>query len=128
MLLSAAERILRGRARWEAPVAGMFLWLELLLPPGDRDDTFELLRRHAVHAGVVAVPGTAFMPRRGRTRYLRVSYSLLVDQEEADEACRRIGVLVDRAWEEEGGMIACGEWRGSGDGDGDATPVHTCTS
>lgn len=73
----------------------MFLWIELLLPPGR--DSFEVMSSYAGAAGVIAVPGMAFMPGRGKTRHLRLSYSLLADEEEADEACRRIGILVDCA-------------------------------
>ncbi|KAK5657859.1 hypothetical protein OQA88_2407 [Cercophora sp. LCS_1] len=102
-LLAAAEKHLREKARWEAPQAGMFLWLELQLPPGR--DTLEILSKYAVQAGVIGVPGTAFMPGGGKTRYLRLSYSLL-GEEEADEACRRISRLVELVVAEDG-MQGC---------------------
>ncbi|KAK4185852.1 pyridoxal phosphate-dependent transferase [Podospora australis] len=98
LLLAAAERHLRGKAKWEAPQAGMFLWMELLLPEQEKD-SFEVLRKYASQAGVLAVPGTAFLPRGGKSGFVRLSYSLLSDDEGvADEVCRRIGVLVDLAW------------------------------
>jgi tryptophan aminotransferase len=74
----------------------MFLWLSLALPPG-QEDSFEVVRRFAVAAGVVAVPGVGFMPRGGRGCQVRASFSLVGTEEEADEACRRIAVLVDLA-------------------------------
>ena len=75
----------------------MFLWINLRLPPGQ--DSFEVLSKSAIAAGVVAVPGIAFMPSRSRTCQIRASFSL-VTEEGAEEACRRIGVLVDLAVDE----------------------------
>lgn len=75
----------------------MFLWIDLLLPP-DRD-SFEVLTKSAIAAGVIAVPGIAFMPSKGKMCQLRASFSL-VTGEGADEACRRIAVLVDLAFAE----------------------------
>jgi tryptophan aminotransferase len=75
----------------------MFLWITLLLPPGH--DSFEVLRKSAVAAGVIAVPGMAFMPSKRKTCQLRASFSL-VTEEDADEACRRIAILIDSAFAE----------------------------
>ncbi|KAI0124119.1 pyridoxal phosphate-dependent transferase [Xylariales sp. AK1849] len=94
VLVAAAERHLRGKATWEVPTAGMFLWIKLLLPPSR--DSFEVLSRLSSRTGVIAVPGVAFMPTRSKTCHLRASFSL-VTEEEADEACRRIALLVDIA-------------------------------
>lgn len=78
------------------PTAGMFVWLELQLPPGD--DSFELLKKQVTKNGVLAIPGSAFMPGGEATCYIRVSFSL-VPEEDMDEACRRIAELVDGcAW------------------------------
>lgn len=91
----AAERYLQGRATWELPSAGMFFWLTLLLPPGR--DSFELLSRQGKENGILAIPGVAFMPNQASSCQLRVSYSLLPEEQMA-EACRRIAKLVDNAW------------------------------
>ncbi|KAL4998923.1 pyridoxal phosphate-dependent transferase [Aspergillus recurvatus] len=91
VLIAAAERHLQGRATWVVPTAGMFVWLELGLPPGE--DSFELLRRQAMNNGVLAIPGVAFMPG-GEKCHVRVSFSL-VSEGDMDEACRRIAELVD---------------------------------
>jgi len=97
VFVAAAERHLRGKATWEVPTAGMFLWINLLLPPGQ--DSFEVLNKSAIAAGVIAVPGMAFMPSKSKTSQLRASFSL-VTEEGADEACRRIAVLIDHAFAE----------------------------
>ncbi|KAL4813844.1 pyridoxal phosphate-dependent transferase [Aspergillus spinulosporus] len=92
VFVSAAGRHLQGRATWVVPTAGMFVWLELKLPPGM--DSFELLRTQGMKNGVLAIPGVAFMPGGEKTCYIRVSFSL-VPEEDMDEACRRIARLVD---------------------------------
>ncbi|KAL4736959.1 pyridoxal phosphate-dependent transferase [Aspergillus similis] len=92
VFVSAAERHLRGRATWVVPTAGMFVWLELKLPPGM--DSFELLKNQGTKNGVLAIPGVAFMPRGEKTCCIRVSFSL-VPEGDMDEACRRIAGLVD---------------------------------
>ena len=75
----------------------MFLWINLLLPPGQ--DSFELLTKSAITAGVIAVPGISFMPNKSKTCQIRASFSL-ISEEGANEACRRIAVLVDHAFVE----------------------------
>ncbi|KAK1145514.1 hypothetical protein N8T08_004072 [Aspergillus melleus] len=92
---AAAERHLQGRATWEIPSAGMFFWLTLLLPPGQ--DSFEILSRQGKKNGILAIPGVAFLPNQRSSCQLRVSYSLL-PEEQMVEACQRIAKLVDNAW------------------------------
>ncbi|KAL4990755.1 pyridoxal phosphate-dependent transferase [Aspergillus falconensis] len=84
VFVAAAERHLQGRATWVAPTAGMFVWLELKLPPGE--DSFERLRKQGMKDGVLAIPGVAFMPGGEKTCYIRVSFSL-VSEGHMDEAC-----------------------------------------
>jgi tryptophan aminotransferase len=95
LFAAAAGRHLKGKANWELPAAGMFFYLTLLLPPGL--DSFDVISNKGVASGVLAVPGVAFMPCRGRTCQVRVSISLLTE-DDAEEACRRIAVLVDSTW------------------------------
>ncbi|KAK4155643.1 pyridoxal phosphate-dependent transferase [Chaetomidium leptoderma] len=103
VFVAAAARHLTGKATWEVPAAGMFLWIRLRLLPagggggGGQEDSFEAVRKFAVAAGVVAVPGVGFMPGGARGCHIRASFSLVGTEEEADEACRRIAVLVDLA-------------------------------
>ena len=47
------EKHLAGLAEWNAPSAGMFLWIRLLAGVTDADQIFELLK----DARVVVVPG-----------------------------------------------------------------------
>jgi tryptophan aminotransferase len=58
-------------------------------PDGRDADSEEIVRVKAVSKGVLAVPGTAFMPLGGATPFLRVSFSL-IEEDKADEACRRL--------------------------------------
>eukprot|EP00408_Alexandrium_pacificum_P005822 CAMPEP_0171208146 /NCGR_PEP_ID=MMETSP0790-20130122/27940_1 /TAXON_ID=2925 /ORGANISM="Alexandrium catenella, Strain OF101" /LENGTH=260 /DNA_ID=CAMNT_0011673737 /DNA_START=1 /DNA_END=784 /DNA_ORIENTATION=+ len=55
--LSSAEKHLAGLARWHAPRAGMFLWLELL----GVQDSSRLVKEEAVKEGVILVPGGSFV-------------------------------------------------------------------
>ncbi|PWN53397.1 PLP-dependent transferase [Violaceomyces palustris] len=100
-----ARRILGEVAEWVTPVAGMFLWLKLKLPPSaegdDQGDSFALISERAKAAGVLAVPGMAFMPRGDKTCYVRTSFSL-IEEENVEEAFQRLrGVILD-AWKESG--------------------------
>jgi 2-aminoadipate transaminase len=86
-MLAALERSMPDSARWTTPRGGFFSWLTL---PGI--DTVELAAR-AVEQGVAAVPGTLFFPDgRGRDG-LRLSFSL-VGEEQVDEGIARLGSLL----------------------------------
>ena len=84
-MLEALERELAGRARWNRPEGGYFLWLEL----PDEVDATELLRR-ATEAGVSFVPGADF---GGPPSSVRLAFSY-VSPEEIEEGVRRLGRLV----------------------------------
>ena len=95
-----------GVAKWITPVAGMFLWLKLNIPassnePGDEGDSFQLVADKARAAGVLAVPGTAFIPDGGKTCYVRTSFSLIREQD-VEEAFHRLARVVKEAWKEAG--------------------------
>jgi tryptophan aminotransferase len=67
---------------------------QLLVHPDRRDaDTWELIAGKAVAKGVLAVPGTAFMPLGGPTPFVRVSFSV-IEEENVDEACRRLREVI----------------------------------
>ena len=87
-MLDALERELAGRARWNRPEGGYFLWLEL---PG-KVDAGELLIR-AAGAGVTFVPGEDF---GGPSASARLAFSF-VSPEEIDEGVRRLAALVTAA-------------------------------
>ncbi len=84
-MLEALERELDGRARWNSPEGGYFLWLEL----PDDVDAKELLAR-ATEVGVTFVPGVDF---GGPPSSARLAFSY-VSPEEIDEGVRRLGRLV----------------------------------
>lgn len=97
-----ARRILckPGLAQFETPTAGMFLWLELNLPDS-KADSMSFISDKAVPAGVLAVPGFVFLPLPQRTKYVRVSFSKLAD-EDFEEACLRLRRAIEACWNEDG--------------------------
>lgn len=66
---AALEQHLPPGCRWQAPVGGMFFWVEL---PAHIDATALLPR--AVEAGVAYVPGSTFFPHGGHANTLRLSF------------------------------------------------------
>ncbi|EPQ31880.1 uncharacterized protein PFL1_00079 [Pseudozyma flocculosa PF-1] len=95
-----------GVASWVRPVAGMFLWIKLNLPPtsdreGDEGDSFALISDKAKAAGVLAVPGMAFLPDGRQTCYVRTSFSV-IREEDVEEAFVRLRNVVLDAWKEAG--------------------------
>jgi tryptophan aminotransferase len=103
---------------WGVPEAGMFYWsvdlvsrvlqsligvhrFKLLLFPDESDtttigDSEALIRSNALEAGVLALPGTSFLPNGGSTAYVRAAFSLL-GEDEIDEALRRLREVVKEA-------------------------------
>ncbi len=87
-MLEALDRELAGRARWNRPEGGYFLWLEL----PDGVDASELLSR-ANDGGVSFVAGADF---GGPPASARLAFSF-VSPEEIDEGVRRLARLVAAA-------------------------------
>ena len=87
-MLEALERELSGRACWNRPDGGYFLWLEL----GEALDGRELLAR-ASEAGVTFVPGVEF---GGPASSARLAFSF-VSPAEIHEGVRRLARLVAAA-------------------------------
>jgi 2-aminoadipate transaminase len=87
-MLEALERELRGRALWNRPEGGYFLWLEL----PEEADASELLGR-AAEAGVTFVPGADF---GGPPSSARLAFSF-VSPAEIAEGVRRLANLVAAA-------------------------------
>lgn len=91
-------------AEWVTPVAGMFLWLKLKLPPSNNNpegDSYALISEKAKAAGVLAVPGTAFMPGGASSCYVRTSFSL-IPESDVEEALKRLRSVVLGAWKKRG--------------------------
>jgi 2-aminoadipate transaminase len=84
-MLEALDRELAGRARWNRPEGGYFLWLEL----AEGADSTELLGP-ASEAGVTFVPGADF---GGPANSLRLAFSF-VSPAEIDDGVTRLARLV----------------------------------
>ncbi|KZT23122.1 PLP-dependent transferase [Neolentinus lepideus HHB14362 ss-1] len=82
------RQYLTGLAEWSRPEAGMFYWFKLLLGT-EEEDSEVVIRTKAIERGVLALPGTVFMPNARKTGYVRASFSLL-DEEEIEEAIQRL--------------------------------------
>ncbi|TCD61058.1 hypothetical protein EIP91_009115 [Steccherinum ochraceum] len=89
------QKYMTGLAEWEPPQAGMFYWFKLLL---DDNDSEALIRTKAYENGVLALPGTVFLPDGRKTAYVRAAFSLL-DGDQADEAVKRLSEVVRAAKE-----------------------------
>jgi DNA-binding transcriptional MocR family regulator len=87
-MLEALERELEGRASWNRPAGGYFLWLEL----PENVDASELLPR-AVDAGVTFVPGVDF---GGPPWSARLAFSF-VSPAEIEDGIGRLAQLVAAA-------------------------------
>ena len=66
---SALQKHLPPGCKWQAPVGGMFFWIEL---PAHIDATALLPK--AVEAGMAFVPGSTFFPHGGHANTLRLSF------------------------------------------------------
>ena len=86
-LLAALERSMPEGVRWTTPHGGFFSWLTL---PGV--DTTELAQR-AVERQVGIVPGSLFFPDGRGADSVRLSFSL-VDEEQIDEGIERLAALL----------------------------------
>ncbi|XP_006459632.1 hypothetical protein AGABI2DRAFT_191531 [Agaricus bisporus var. bisporus H97] len=89
---AAMKKYLDGYAEWVAPEAGMFFWFKLILSKeldGGEGDSDVVIRTKAFDKGVLALPGSVFMPNGSKTPYVRASFSLN-PEEEVFEALRRL--------------------------------------
>ncbi|KAF9077925.1 pyridoxal phosphate-dependent transferase [Rhodocollybia butyracea] len=82
-------------AEWNTPQAGMFFWFKLLVEDpstaaADQEgDSRALIETHAYANGVLALPGTVFLPNGSKTAYVRASFSLL-SEDQVVEAIKRL--------------------------------------
>jgi tryptophan aminotransferase len=74
---------------------------KLLLNPtegiagGEEGDSESIIRSKALERGVLALPGTVFLPNGRKTAYVRAAFSL-TEKEDVDEAVKRIrDVILD---------------------------------
>ncbi|KAG8906043.1 hypothetical protein FRB99_007700 [Tulasnella sp. 403] len=93
---AAMRRHLDGLAEWSTPISGMFFWFKLKLRPtsgAPEGDSATLIRERAVSRGVLALPGTSFLPNGDASPYVRAAFSLL-EADQVDEALRRLALVI----------------------------------
>ena len=61
----------------------------LLTEDEEEGDSEAAIRTHAFERGVLALPGTVFLPSGRKTAYARASFSVL-EPEQVDEALKRL--------------------------------------
>jgi len=87
-MAAALQRHLPPGCHWQAPVGGMFFWVEL---PAHLDAT--ALLPQAVEAGMAYVPGTSFFPAGGHANTLRLSF-VTATPAQIDTAVAALGRLL----------------------------------
>ncbi|KAG1729833.1 pyridoxal phosphate-dependent transferase [Suillus paluster] len=95
---SALNAHLGGLAEWCTPEAGMFFWFKLLLSPNqtsdvDEGDSEDLIQTKAYEGGVLALPGTVFLPNGRKTAFVRASFSLCTESQ-VNEALKRLRTVL----------------------------------
>jgi tryptophan aminotransferase len=107
----AMKKHLTGLAEWTTPEAGLFFWFKLLLGSGtdgeasESGDSASIIRTNAVERGVLALPGTAFLPNGRKTAFVRAAFSL-TEPAEVDEAVKRLRDVVLDARKSNPGWIS----------------------
>ena len=112
----AMKKHLDGLAVWNTPEAGMFFWcvpalivdpnsiierrrrFKLCLKDGN-EDSAAIIRTKAFEKGVLALPGTVFLPNGRKTAYVRTSFSV-VGEDEVEEAVKRLREAILESREE----------------------------
>lgn len=117
----AMKRNLAGLVEWNSPEAGMFFWqvpnisarrlliewseygirFKLLLNKNNLDeegDSEAVIRSTAFEKGVLALPGTVFLPNGRKTAYVRAAFSL-ASEGDVEKATQRLrdAILAARA-------------------------------
>jgi len=89
---AAMKKHLDGLAEWSSPEAGMFFWFKLLLNPNnltEDGDSEAVIKTKAFEKGVLALPGTVFLPNGTKSAYVRASFSL-TEEGDVDRAIQRL--------------------------------------
>lgn len=89
----AMKKHLSGLVEWSSPDSGLFFWFKLLLPGEGESES--IIKTKAYEEGVLALPGTVFLPSGKKTAYARAAFSLL-SEEDVDEALRRLKQVLIR--------------------------------
>lgn len=97
------QKHLGGLAEWYTPDAAMFYWIKLRLPrsgtvefrnvKGEEGDSKIFVEHKAVKKGVLMLPGESGYLDGRKSCYVRLSFSLLSEQE-VDEGLRRLAAAL----------------------------------
>lgn len=90
---TAVQGELKPKAEWITPDASMFFWVKLHLPSRRSADFNSFVKTSAVPHGVLVLPGYTAFPDERDTACVRLSFSLVGD-EEMDEGVRRLADAV----------------------------------
>ncbi|KAK0205011.1 PLP-dependent transferase [Desarmillaria ectypa] len=87
----ALKTHLSDLAEWNSPEAGLFFWFKLRLDVSKHEegDSESVIRTNAFEKGVIALPGTVFLPNGRKSAYVRASFSV-VGEEDVEEAVKRL--------------------------------------
>jgi tryptophan aminotransferase len=93
-------RILFFRASLHSEIQ-LFLRFKLIVDPNSpsTSDSSEIIRTKAFQKGVLALPGTSFLPNGRTSAYVRASFSLS-SEDQVDLAARRLREAIVEAREE----------------------------
>ncbi|XP_070613533.1 kynurenine/alpha-aminoadipate aminotransferase, mitochondrial isoform X2 [Erythrolamprus reginae] len=93
VMLSSADKWLKGLADWHVPAAGMFLWIKIKGVP----DTQELIMKKALEKQVLLVPGCSFnINSSDPSSHVRASFSLS-SPSQIDQGFQRLADLIKEA-------------------------------
>ncbi|ORX39311.1 pyridoxal phosphate-dependent transferase [Kockovaella imperatae] len=98
------KKHLSGLATWVSPVAGMFLWMDL--SPSGIEDSFDFVLNAAKVHGVLGVPGASFYPNKRISSYMRLSFSVIDLDTDAEEGIARFAAAIKDKQKELGIKVA----------------------
>jgi 2-aminoadipate transaminase len=90
-VLAAARKYLPADIRYNAPLAGMFIWFEM--PAGF--DAERMVETDGMELGVLMVPGSGFSVTGGLKNYMRASFSMIAP-EQIEEGMTRFAAMIER--------------------------------
>lgn len=89
VMVAAARKWLPDTVRFAIPREGMFIWLEL----PDTVNAQEMVDSYSLEDNVLAVPGPAFSTRNGLRNGLRLSFSM-VSEQQIETGIERLGGMI----------------------------------
>lgn len=78
LMITAADKHLKGLATYKAPQGGMFLWIKL----EGVSDSFDMVMERGLQRKIMALPGREFMTDRARPcPFVRLSFSVVPEDQ-----------------------------------------------